>query len=239
MTFQLEEGLCYALGRTYDDQYEASDGHVVANKLDSCQTPEELEDETEAEARTLQALPRISPELEDETELEEKTVQVLPETSPELQSCFTELVFGRSPGSTLGKTWEKSADDCMARCKVLDPCLAMTFQLEEGLCYALGRTYDDQYEASDGHVVANKLDSCQTPEELEDDTEAEARTMQALPRMSPELLDETELEEKTVEDQDSASESDGHGSNASKRFLQAISDFIVKACLLPFQMLWS
>merc|ERR1719356_2181092 len=111
--------------------------------------------------------------------------------SPELQTCFTKLVFGRSPGSSLATTSEKNVDACLAKCQVLDECLAITFRLEDGLCNALNRTYNGKYEASDERVVANKLCKGQVAPptaaaELKDTPEAEEKAVQELPKMSSE-----------------------------------------------------
>merc|ERR1712187_1038528 len=84
----------------------------------------------------------------------------IPKVSETSQRCFTELIFGKSPGSNVGSSTETSVDDCMSKCAASHDCLAMTFGLSDGLCNLLGRTYDEKYEESDEKLVANKYVSC-------------------------------------------------------------------------------
>merc|ERR1712048_1301877 len=122
-------------GRTYDEKYEESDEKLVANKYVSC-----------AARREAQILSKATIEI--------------PKVSETSQRCFTELIFGKSPGSNVGSSTETSVDDCMSKCAASQDCLAVTFGLSDGLCNLLGRTYDEKYEESNDKVVANKYVSC-------------------------------------------------------------------------------
>jgi len=132
MSFRMSDGLCQALNRTYEGKFEESDERVVANKLHGCK----------------------------EVPSKKSRYMALPKTSAETQACFTSLVFGVSPGSSLGPTTEASADACMSRCAGLKDCEAMTFRMSDGLCQALNRTYEGKFEESEERVVANRIQGC-------------------------------------------------------------------------------
>jgi len=142
MSFRMSDGLCNAINRTYNTRFEPSDDRVLANKLAGCNHEygthkghAEPADEKIAENGGWAA-------------------------SEEAQACFTDLVFGLSPGSTLGQTTEKSVDDCMMRCAGLEDCYAMSFQISDGLCNAINRTYEARFQSSSERLLANKLAGC-------------------------------------------------------------------------------
>merc|ERR1719356_1611166 len=93
-----------------------------------------------------------------------KKAQVLPKASKRFQKCFSQVVFGKSPGSNLGSSTETNVDDCMSKCADTEGCLAMTFRMSDGLCNLLDRTYNGKYEKTDERVVANKKNSCEVEE---------------------------------------------------------------------------
>jgi len=134
MTFRLSDGLCNFLDRTYDGKFEESDERLLANKRDSC-----------APSRDVQVLEKAD---------------VAIKVSEEAQTCFTNVIFGRSPGSNMGNSTETSVDDCMTKCETQKGCLAMTFRLSDGLCNLLDRTYEGKYEESNERLLANKLENC-------------------------------------------------------------------------------
>merc|ERR1719277_1144174 len=136
VTYRLNDGLCNLLDRTYNKKFEESDERVVANKIGNC--------ETEA--------PHAVQEL--------SKAQVGIRVSEQAQKCFSNVVFGRSPGSNMGNSTETSVDDCMSSCAALKGCLAMTFRLSDGFCALLDRSYEGKYEVSDERLVANKLGRC-------------------------------------------------------------------------------
>merc|ERR1719396_288629 len=130
MSFRMSDGLCNAINRTYEARFEASDERVLANRLSGCK--HDYGTAKGDELPTKQAFNQAQVKL--------------PEVSLEAQRCFTNLTFGRSPGSTLGQTTEKSVDDCMLRCADLEDCYAMSYQMSDGLCNAINRTYEARFE---------------------------------------------------------------------------------------------
>lgn len=134
MTFRMSDGLCNFLNRTYDGKYEESNERLLANKIDSCASSEKVQVFEEAEV----------------------SIKV----SEKAQKCFTNVIFGRSPGSNVGNSTESSVDDCMLKCAAQEGCLAMTFRLNDGLCNLLDRSYEGKYEASNERLLANRLEDC-------------------------------------------------------------------------------
>jgi len=144
MSFRMSDGLCNAMNRTYEVRFEASDERVLANKLSGCNHDYGTGKGAKAAAKASMQQAKAK----------------LPEVSFETQQCFTKLIFGSSPGSTLGQTTEESVDACMLRCADLEDCYAMSFRMSDGLCNAINRTYEARFEASDERVLANKLSGC-------------------------------------------------------------------------------
>jgi len=157
----MSDGLCQAINRSnYEGKFQKSDEKVLANKLAGCQMALEGKMPVKDSKDSSEDVQLSEPKDSKKSKKHKKRVIELPAVSAEAQGCFSTLVSGVSPGSSLGPSTEQSVDECMSRCAALDGCYAMSFRASDGLCQALNRTYEGKFEESDERVVANKLHGC-------------------------------------------------------------------------------